>query len=251
MKKKITITVFVVATLFLVTFAIYIIVLLYNKANVVPRDTTIKTVQGPIVPIEISKVLVTFNSGSTEAEICWDTSIKGISNVAYGLALEKMLTSSTNLTAEYLTKHCVTLANLNANKSYVYKLNTYSEQGMVDTYTGIFSVEKPDGSYSEAITQCINQKPVAINANKELIVEFNTSYLGTCDVNYGIDAKSYDLVGKPAETEKALIHSFVFDTATIIDNLYYSIECSVDFPEGPKSCWANQIVPFCKFGNCN
>jgi hypothetical protein len=251
MKKKIIVSLLVVATLILVTVAIYVIVLLYNRSNIVPRDTTTKKIQGPIVPIVISKVLVTFTAGSKEAEICWDTSVKGISNVDYGLSTDKILTSSTILTAEYLAKHCVTLNNLDASKTYIYKLNSYSQQGVGDTYTGIFSVQKPDNSYSEQITECIHQKPVATNANKEIIVEFNTSYSGTCNVNFGIDAKKYDQVGKPVETEKALIHNFVFDTSTITDDLYYSIECSVDFPLGPKSCRANELVSFCKFGNCN
>ena len=251
MKKKIIISLLVFATLVLVTVAIYIIVLLYNRANVAPRDTTSKKTQGPIVPIEISKVIVTFPKGGTEAEICWETSAPGKSNVEYGLESENMLTLSTKLTTEYLSKHCITLPNLVANKSYLYKLYSVSEQGLADKYVGKFSSESLNNSYSGTLNECINLKPIAINAEKNLIAEFSTSYPSICEANYGINSKQYDQIGKPLETSKALIHSFDFDTSTITDDLYYSIVCSVDFPSGSKSCSVNEILPFCKFGNCN
>jgi hypothetical protein len=199
----------------------------------------------------ISNLTKTLNEADKSVKICWDTNINTIGYISFGLVSDNLFTNITSWENSYGVEHCITINNINTKEKYIFKITSVSEQSKEKTLQDTFGTKITDIPVLPETGECITVKPYAINAHKDILIQYTTPHKATCSVMFG--EKTDDLLFRatPFETTSILNHDATLSTKLFSQNLYYEINCNVEFPSGAKACSKTDLIPYCKFGDCN
>ncbi|MEO6728802.1 MAG: LamG-like jellyroll fold domain-containing protein [Candidatus Dojkabacteria bacterium] len=163
----------------------------------------------------------------TTVEICWTTNVPSKGSVDYGLASNGIYTDSTPVEDSYSTSHCITIDNLEAGQTYIFRVNSVAESSKSSRSVYAYSLEKGETVGVVETTDFISleERPYAFNSNGQALLKYLTIEDATCKVDYGLEANDLPF---SSEFSDGTNHSSVIDlnNADGVRDIYFKVICS-------------------------
>lgn len=200
----------------------------------------------PLVGPNIYNVRETLNNKQTKIIICWDTNIETVGYIDWGLAKQGVYTNTTDVEIDYIiVDHCMTLSGLTNDTAYIYRITATAKNGLSDDYQDTFATNKAVVP-TVVPEECVIQQPYAFNSEGQIIINYSTTKISSCSLNYGNDnSLPYSSTSESlVEKHQGIIE---LDNLNGIDDIIYKISCQVGKPNKQISCSRSGVIPQFKF----